>query len=398
MKCAYFDCFSGASGDMTLAALVDAGCPIDVLQELVDKLGLPGVSIRVETVRPHGLAAARVHVELGPETGHKHRHLPRIIEIIDRAGIAPRAADRAKAVFARLAEAEAAVHGSSIEKVHFHEVGADDAIVDIVGACVALEHLGIERVVCSPIPTGSGTVNCAHGLMPVPAPATARLLRGVPLQSVEEPGELTTPTGAALMAELADEFGSLPAMRLAAIGVGTGTREGKTRPNILRVLIGEMDAANQADVDHAVVLETQVDDVSGQVLANTAERLLAAGALDVYVVPIIMKKGRPGQLLTVLSRSSDVGSLEDMIFEHTGTFGIRRQPAVRRILARTLETVETDHGPVRVKVGRQGDRVVRAWPEYEDCARLAIERGVSLFEVQQAALREWSRRGDAGVG
>lgn len=396
MYCAYFDCFSGISGDMALAALVDAGCPLDSLQRLVEQLGLPGVSVRYETVKPHGLTAGRVHVELGPQTGHKHRHLPHILEIIDRAKLAPRAAARAKAVFQRLAEAEAEVHGTGIEKVHFHEVGADDAIVDIVGVCVALEHLGVDRVCCSPIPTGSGTITCDHGVMPVPAPATARLLRGVPLQNVEEPGELTTPTGAALMTELAAEFGPLPAMRLDAVGVGAGSREGKTRPNILRVLLGTSDAGDETDADQVAVLETQIDDVTGQALANATERLLAAGALDAYIVPIIMKKGRPAQLLTVLSRASDAARLEDLIFEHTGTFGIRRQQATRRILARTIETVETEFGAVRVKVGRRSGRVVRAWPEYEDCARFASERGVTLFDVQQAALREWSRRTDAG--
>lgn len=398
MAWAYFDCFSGIAGDMALAALVDAGCPIDTLRETIERLGLPGVSLRDEKVQRHGLAATRVHVELGPQTGHKHRHLPRILEIIDNAGLAPRAAQRARAVFERLAHAEAAVHGTSVDKVHFHEVGADDAIVDIVCTCVALDVLDVERVFASPVPTGSGTVRCDHGLMPVPAPATAQLLRGVPLADCDEPGELTTPTGAALVAELADRFGPLPAMRLDAVGVGTGAREGKTRPNILRVLVGQAGPSPGDDVDEVVVLETQIDDATGQLLGHSITCLLEAGALDAFIVPIMMKKGRPGHLLTVLSRHHDADAIEKVVFEQTRTFGVRRYAARRRVLARSHEVVQTRFGRVRVKVGRRGGAVATAWPEYEDCAKLARKHGVSLVDVQQEALARWQQPDESGTG
>lgn len=413
MRTAYFDCFSGISGDMTLAALLDAGCPLTLFEETIASLQLPGVAIRFERVARHGIAAARVHVDTPPVEGHRHRHLPKILRIIESAGLPAPVAERAARVFQRLAEAEAAVHQTTVEKVHFHEVGADDAIVDIVCACVGLHALGVERVVSSPVPVGSGTVRCEHGLMPVPAPATARLLRGVPLAACDEPGELTTPTGAALIAELAAGFGPLPAMTLEAIGVGTGSREGRTRPNILRVLIGtsietgagRSDAAapgagaaaavaggSAAEADTVAVLETQIDDQTGEALAHAVQRLLDAGALDAYVVPIMMKKGRCGQLLTVVCRPGDAGTLEDALFAHTTTFGVRRREAHRSILARAHETVTTRFGPVRVKIGRRAGRVVQASPEYEDCARLAREHGCALALVQQAARTAWGER------
>jgi len=389
MKCAYFDCFSGASGDMTLAALVDAGCPIDVLQELVDKLGLPGVSIRVETVRPHGLAAARVHVELGPETGHKHRHLPRIIEIIDRAGIAPRAADRAKAVFARLAEAEAAVHGSSIEKVHFHEVGAVDSIADIVGSAIGFNLLGIERVICSPVPTGRGYIEIAHGRCSIPAPATGELLRGVPLAALDVEGELTTPTGAAIVAALADEFGPLPAMTVDRIGYGAGQKD-FPQPNILRLLVGEPAAKPHAAgvrprVEAIVVLETNLDNASGETIGHAVDRLWAAGALDVSLTAIQMKKGRPGVLMSVQARPADADHLEAVLFTETPTLGVRRQTVLRTVLVREPHEVTTRWGPIAGKVSHLPDGSKRFTPEYEACRELAKRNKLSLVEVMAIA-------------
>ncbi len=390
MRVAYFDCFSGIAGDMTLAALLDAGCPEAVLQQTVAALGLPGVSLRVESVKRHGIAARHVCVDVGPEAQKKHRHLHHIEKIIAEARLPEPVATRALAVFRRLAEAEAAVHATTIEKVHFHEVGAADAIVDIVGACAGLHALGVQRCFASAVPTGHGTVTCEHGVMPVPAPATARLLVGVPLAECEEPGELTTPTGAALVATLCESFGPPPAMRLIAAGIGAGTREGRTRANILRVLIGELTDEAGAEQDVVTVLEAQLDDCPAQTVAYAAERLIEAGALDAYVVPIIMKKGRAGQLMTVLARPEDAAALTAAIFSETTTLGVRRSEARRAKLARRHETVATAFGPVRVKVALDaGGRPSGAWPEYEDCAAAARSAGVSLRRVQEAAQFAW---------
>ncbi|MEW6252510.1 MAG: nickel pincer cofactor biosynthesis protein LarC [Planctomycetota bacterium] len=399
MRCGYFDCFSGASGDMILAALVSAGVRIETLREVIQRLHLTGVEVEASHVRRSGLAGTHVHILVPPEAQRQHRHLPQIMEIIAGAGLPPVVADNARRIFHRLAAAEAAVHGIPPEQVHFHEVGAADAIVDVVGACVGLHELKIERVVCAPLPAGSGTVTCAHGVLPVPAPATAELLKGVPLAACDEPGELTTPTGAAILTTLAESFGPLPPMRIATIGYGAGTRENQSRPNILRLLVGEVEGpASVEGQDRVTVLETQVDDATGQMVAHAAARLLEAGALDVYAAPIVMKKGRPGQLLTVICGDADAAGLQDLLFAETTTFGIRRHECARRTLAREHMRVTTAFGPIRVKVGRSGGRVVQAWPEYEDCAAAAREHGVALREVQAAALRAWAEAGAPPTG
>ena len=392
MRIGYFDCFCGAAGDMILGALVDAGCPLPALQETVAALKLPGVSLSAEKVDQKGIAATRVTVAVGPEPRKKHRHLPEIVSIIDRAGLKPRVVDGAKTIFGRLAEAEATVHNTAVEKVHFHEVGAADAIVDIVCACAGLALLEIERVICSPIPTGRGTVTCEHGVMPIPAPATTLLLKGVPLADCDEPGELTTPTGAAILTTLADRFGPLPPRCIEAAGSGAGTRTGRTRANFLRLIIGETDAQESRETDAVCLLEAQVDDATGQVVAYACERLLEDGALDAYVVPIIMKKGRPGQLLTVLCRPDDVAALEAVMFRETTTLGIRRHACQRTKLARELVSVESRYGPIRVKVASQGGATLRVWPEYEDCAAAARRGAVSLRDVQQAALKAYEEQ------
>lgn len=391
MKIAYFDCFSGAAGDMILAALLDVGCPLEPLQQVVRALNLSGVALTAEKVKRGGIAATYVRVAVGPEAEKKHRHLHHITAIIDAAHLPISVAENAKRIFQRLAAAEAQVHATTIEKVHFHEVGAADAIVDIVCACAALHELGIEAVHCSAIPTGHGTVRCEHGIMPVPAPATANLLAGVPLAACDEPGELTTPTGAAILTTLSRSFGPPPEMTIRAAGYGAGTREGQTRPNVLRVLLAESGGAAADEREIVVVLEAQVDDAPGQVVAYAVERALAEGALDAYIVPIIMKKGRPGQLVTVLCRPGDAEKLEDVLFRETTTFGVRRAMLARRKLAREHVAVETPFGPIRVKVGRSGGAVVQAWPEYEDCAAAALRAGVALRDVQQAALAAYGR-------
>lgn len=394
VRCGYFDCFSGAAGDMILAALIHAGCPLADLQALIARLKLPGVALAADRVKRHGLAATHVRVEI-PERQTTHRHLPDILRIIDGAGLSPLTTQRATRIFQRLADAEAEVHGIGPEQVHFHEVGAADAIVDIVAACAGIELLGLERIECSSIPTGQGTVTCAHGVIPVPAPATAVLLKGVPLAPCDEPAELITPTGAAILTTLAERFGPPPAMRIESIGYGAGSRAGQTRPNLLRLLVGELEPEVSGERDRVVVLETEIDDAPGQNIAYACECLLSAGALDVYVVPITMKKGRPGQLLTVLCRPDDADTLETLLFRETTTLGVRRRECGRVKLARELVAVETRFGPLRVKVGKRGGQTLQAWPEYEDCAAAARQAGVPLREVQQEALRAWARRDEA---
>ncbi len=392
MNTAYFDCFCGAAGDMILAALLDAGLSIDVLHKTIADLALPGVSLEAARVRRHGLAAAHVTVRIDASTPRKHRHLKHIEAILTASSLAPSVAERARAIFRRLADAEALAHGTTVEKVHFHEVGAEDAIVDIVGACAGLEALGVTRVLCSPIPTGSGVVTCDHGVMPVPAPATANLLKGVPLAACDETGELTTPTGAAILTSLAESFGPLPEMRVSAIGIGAGTREGATRPNILRVFLGAVEASDDAERDAVLEMRTQLDDTTAQSIAFACERLLEAGALDVFTVPIGMKKGRPGTLLTVLCRPADAATLEAILFTHTRTFGVRKHLCQRTRLVRRHQTVQTRFGPIRVKTGSLGGKVVQAWPEFEDCAAAARAHNADLNAVQQEALGGWRRR------
>jgi len=296
-----------------------------------------------------------------------------------------------------LAEAEARVHGTTAEKVHFHEVGAVDAIVDIVGVCAGLALLGVDRVVASPLPMGSGSVDAAHGRLPVPVPAVVELMKGVPIRPCEEEGELTTPTGAALAVTLAEAFGPMPAMVIEKVGYGAGAREGKRVPNVLRVLLGRAvspssSSATPGQADEADVvwlLEANVDDASGETLGAATQALFEAGALDVWLTAATMKKGRPGVVLACLAPEGLVAAVEEAIFRETPTFGVRRSAVERTKLAREHATVETAFGPVRVKVGRRGGRVVTASPEYEDCRRLAAERGVAFREVYAAAMEAW---------
>lgn len=391
MRIGYFDCFSGASGDMILGACLDAGVPLEALQADLAGLNVPGFRVAAEKIKKQGFAATQFDVQLDPSTHKPHRHLKHIREIIEKAQLSERVRRSAMSVFTRLAEAEAQVHGTTIEKVHFHEVGAIDAIVDVVGACAALERLGIDEVVCSPIPTGSGTVQCEHGLMPVPAPATANLLTGVPLAASDEIGELTTPTGAALLTSLAKRFGPLPAMRIERTGFGAGRRDGKTRPNVLRLVIGESLAgvSGTDEFDEVQVLEVNLDDTPAEVMGYVLDRLMAAGALDAYATPIVMKKNRPAVQLTVLSPPDRQAELEEILLTETSTLGVRSHTARRRKLARRTETVQTAGGPVRIKIGQRGGQVLKASPEYEDCRRIAETSHRPLSEVMAEAVQVW---------
>jgi pyridinium-3,5-bisthiocarboxylic acid mononucleotide nickel chelatase len=441
-KVAYFECPTGIAGDMCLAALIDAGVPVDYLLDKLQLLGISGeYRFTTSTVKHHGQAAIHVDVELLAEqhnhdhphehdpghphdhsghkshdhkhdhghqhehSGHGHQHhsavidkeqhyhspqrnLPVISELIDRADLPPRVTQWSKEVFRQLAIAEGLVHGIAPELVHFHEVGAVDAIVDIVGTCLGLDYLGIEEIYCSPLPTGGGTVKAAHGIMPVPVPAVLQLwqARSVPVYHNGIDLELVTPTGAALVVALAKQFGTAPAMQLQKIGLGAGTKQ-MVLPNILRLWIGET-ADNQA-LEEIWVLETQIDDVNPQVIGYLFDRLLDAGAVDVFTQPVGMKKSRPGILVTAICHLAQINICETILFKETPTLGIRRSKQQRSILPRSIQTVDTRYGQVRVKVATSNlpdnNEIWNIQPEFADCAQLAQQHQVPWQRVHDAA-------------
>ena len=384
MRICYLDCFSGISGDMLLGALVDAGAdPAEIGRGIV-RLALEGVSLSFEKTSRRAIAATRLKITAPDEK--IHRHLSHIEWMIQGAKLAPRVEQRSLAIFRRLGEVEAAIHQIPVEKVHFHEVGAIDSIVDIVGTCLALEALRIDEIHCSPLNVGSGTVECDHGTLPVPAPATAALLAGKPVYARGPALELTTPTGAAVADALSASFGPLPAMHLAGIGYGAGGRDFPEHANVLRVLIGERSMAAEAPT--VVVIEANIDDLSPQVLAYASERLMEAGALDVSLQPLVMKKGRPGTLLRVIACPEDLDRLAQLVFAETSTLGLRIYPAERRVLAREFVEVETAYGKVRMKVAETGSFA----PEYEDCRRLAAETGMPLRQILSEANAAYRKR------
>jgi pyridinium-3,5-bisthiocarboxylic acid mononucleotide nickel chelatase len=386
----YFDCASGASGDMLLGAVVDLGLPVEELRAELARLPLSGYTLETSRVSRSGLAATKLDVVTGaPET--KHRHLRHIVEILDGSTLAADVKQKATSLFQRLAEAESAVHGTSPEKVHFHEVGAVDSIVDIVGGVIALRWLGASRFVSSPLNVGTGTVTMSHGTFPVPPPATAKLVAGVPVYGAGE-GELLTPTGALLVTSHATEYGPLPPLRIDKTGHGAGSRDTKGRPNVLRLVVGE--DAQASGSERVLVLETEVDDTAPQLLGPLLDGLIKAGALDAYFTPVQMKKGRPGVLVTVIAPPDKREAIEELLFRETTTLGVRRQEWERTALERETATVDTAYGSVRVKIGRRAGVVYNAWPEFEDCQRLAAEKGVAVKEVLAAALSAW--RSQAG--
>ncbi|MBN1347364.1 MAG: nickel pincer cofactor biosynthesis protein LarC [Phycisphaerae bacterium] len=392
MRVAYFDCFNGASGDMILGAMIDAGLSFATLRDALAGLGVGGYTLHAEKVSKQGFSATQFTVDLDPQAHQPHRHLSHIRKIIEPADLAPSVKDRALAVFQRLAEAEARAHGTTVEKVHFHEVGAIDAIVDVVGAAIGLDALGVERVVSSAIPVGSGVIHCDHGEMPVPAPATAILLENVPIAASPEQFELTTPTGAAILTTLAEQFGPVPSMTLESVGFGAGHRDGRTRPNVLRVMLGrEVDASTESD--QVAVLEANIDDATAETIGHACERLLSAGALDAYCTPIVMKKNRPAVKVTVLCKPETVEDLEEVLFAETPTFGVRVLRAERRKLEREHVTVQTRFGPIRIKVGRRGGKTVTASPEYDDCRAAALDHNAPLRTVMDEARRVWEGQG-----
>ncbi len=368
----YFDAFSGISGDMLVGALADAGADPDAIAAAIASLDA-GATVSFEKVKRHGIGATKFHVSAAEQ--HAHRHLSHIVRMIEKGALTPRSRETAIAIFRRLGEAEAQVHNISVEKVHFHEVGAVDSIADIVGTAVALDLLDVDTVVCSAVNVGSGTVKAEHGLLPVPAPATALLLTGAPVYSRGPAIELTTPTGAAVAAALATRFGALPPMKIARTGFGAGTHDFPDQANVLRVILGEPTGADEALA--VSIIEANIDDLNPQVLAYATEKLLEFGALDVSVQPIVMKKGRPGHLLRVIAKPEQREGLAQIVFSETSTFGLRIYPAERRVQARCWKEVETPYGKVRLKVSSEGQYA----PEYEDCRKLALASGVALKHI-----------------
>ena len=416
MKVLYFDCFSGISGDMTLGALLDAGLPLDALKQAFGSLALPGVHVHADRVLRAGVSATKftVHTHehshdhhhhehpshehpshehpapstrhLAPSTQHAHAHrsLPDIFELIDRSALSPAGRDRAKAMFQRLAEAEAAIHQMPVEQVHLHEVGALDSILDIVGTVFALDWVGADRVVCSPLNVGGGMVHSAHGLFPVPAPATVKLLGDAPVYAGAVQKELVTPTGALIATTYASAFGPIPAMSVEQVGYGAGERDNPQTPNVLRVLIGR--AAEESTAQRVTVVECEIDDMNPQLFGVAMERLYAAGALEVFYTPVQMKKNRPGTLLTVVVAPDKRAAIADVVFRETTTIGLRHHEVDRECLAREIVTVSTALGPIRFKVSSRNGHVVTATPEFEDCARLAAASNLAVREVQAVAI------------
>jgi uncharacterized protein (TIGR00299 family) protein len=417
----YFDCFSGASGDMVLGALIDAGVPLAEVRRALGSLAVDAEAVWTEPVVRPGIRATKFcvrgedvphvheheHAHQGTasagraglktrpyESTHAHRTLNEISTLIDGSALSAAGKARAKALFLRLGEVEAAIHGVPLERVHLHEVGALDSIIDIAGAVHALEYLGADRIVASPLNVGSGTVRAAHGVYPVPAPATLQLLSGAPVYAGPQKAEMVTPTGALLVAGYASVFGPLPRMTVRSIGYGAGARDFPDAPNVLRVVLGEAldEAAPGAPLTRVAIIEAEIDDMSPQLFGVLMERLLAAGALDVYYTPVQMKKNRPGTLLTVIAAPAAREALTSIVFRETTTIGVRYRESERECLERTTVTVNTAVGPIRIKVARRGDEVLNAAPEFDDCVRAATASGRPVKDVQALAARAFADR------
>jgi uncharacterized protein (TIGR00299 family) protein len=401
----YFDCFSGISGDMVLGALLDAGLPFDELKRALGSLAVPGYHIHAERVLRAGVSATQFIVhehqhgdaahshDAHPHNAHSHdahphRSLFEIFALIDQSALSPAGRDRAKALFRRLAEVEASIHRMPVEQVHLHEVGALDSIIDIVGAVFALEWFGADRIAASPLNVGGGMVDSAHGRFPVPAPATVSLLGNAPIYSGEILKELVTPTGALIVSSYASAFGPIPRMVVERVGYGAGSRDFPSTPNVLRVLVGRA-AERPAAADRVTVIECEIDDMNPQIFGVAMERLYAAGALEVFYVPVQMKKNRPGTLLTVVAAPERREPLSDIIFRETTTIGLRHYEVERECLDREIISVETPLGSVRFKLASRNGRIVNAVPEFEDCARLAREHNRPVKDVQALAIQAY---------
>jgi pyridinium-3,5-bisthiocarboxylic acid mononucleotide nickel chelatase len=385
MRTLYFDCFAGASGDMILGALVDCGLnPEDLLKEL-ERLNLSGYSISFEKVNRSGISSTKAHVKVAEE--HRHRHLKNILKIIDESGLSETVKHRSSAIFTRLAQAEAKVHNQPIEKVHFHEVGAMDAIIDVVGCSIGFEMLNIERFICSDLHVGSGWVEMEHGRFPVPPPAVAELLKGFPVYSTDIQGELMTPTGAAIISTLS-EYQKLPQLTVEQIGHGAGTREYKSFPNVCRILIGTRAVSSS---ERLTMVETNVDDMSPQLIGHCMDLLLEAGALDCFFTPVLMKKNRPATLISVLCRNETREKIVQLLMNETTTLGVRHYEVERTTLPREIVKVDTPFGAIDIKVANSGG-VLKFMPEYDQCREAAIRNNVPLREVEEAAREAFRNR------
>ena len=382
MKVAYFDCIAGASGDMILGALVDAGLPVETLRERLSALKLAGeFELQAHKVSKNGFSATKVDVVVHGEEHHHGRHLAEVESVIRESEFPHAFQEQVIGMFRRLAEVEAGIHNMPVDAVHLHEVGGTDTIVDVTGVLAGLEALGVDQVYGSPLPLGGGFVNGAHGKIPLPAPATIALLKGVPIRGSEIEMELVTPTGALILTTICKSFGPIPPMTLTGMGYGAGGRD-LSIPNVLRILIGERGPG----VESLILLETNVDDNSAEINGYVMEKLIAVGALDVFFTPIQMKKNRMATMLSVLCRPEDVERMQEILFQETSTLGVRRQMVERYCLERTSESIETPYGPVRVKIAHLPDGSTKRAPEYEDCKRAAESHHVPLRVVYDAAL------------
>ncbi len=384
----YFDGFAGISGDMAIGALLDLGVDLESLRRQLATLELPGYELAVSRVRRSGIAATKFDVVV-EDAAPPHRHLTDIVQLIVKSQLSARTKARAIHTFRLLGEAEAKVHGTTVEQVHFHEVGAVDSIIDVVGVMIGIELIGVEQFFASPLRVGKGVVRMAHGVMPIPAPGTAEILRGVPIYAGEWEGEFVTPTGAAIVKSLCQSFVPLPQVKIEAIGYGAGTRDPQGFPNALRLLLCEPGSQSEDATDDKskaiVVIETNIDDMNPQAYGQVMQRAFAEGALDVFLTAVQMKKDRPGVLLTVLCDEPQREALIDLLLRETTTLGVRYYEAQRQVLERAIEAVETEYGVVRIKVARKAGDTVHFQPEFEDCARLALAARVSFVEVQRAA-------------
>lgn len=386
MKIAYFDCFAGASGDMILGALLDAGLPLEHLKRELAKLGLSHYDVGRADVVKNGISGSQALVRVEHDHhDHHHRHLADIAAIIEKSALAPVVKQDSLKIFRRLAEAEAKVHNTSPEKIHFHEVGAMDAIIDVVGGVIGLHALGIDTIICSPLHVGTGTVECAHGTLPVPAPATAELIRGKPIYATGVQGELLTPTGAAILTTLAGDFGPLPPMTVEGIGHGAGTAD-RSIANMLRVFIGSVhETGKMYAVEQTATLETTIDDMNPQIYDYLIEKVLQMGALDIFCTTVQMKKNRRGTLVTILCRPEMVTPLSEILFRETTTIGLRWRLDNRFTLERGFIAAKTRFGEISCKAATQGGELVNVMPEYEECKRVAIDQKVPLKTVMEEA-------------
>jgi uncharacterized protein (TIGR00299 family) protein len=387
MKIAYFDCFSGASGDMILGALMDAGLAPEQLRQEIAKLHLTHYDLSVKRVMRNGIGGTQAVVSVD-ESHHSrhHRHLSHILEIIEKSDLDAAVKQKSREIFTRLADAEAKVHRTDIENIHFHEVGAMDAIIDVAGSVAGMSLLGIEKIYCSPLHVGTGTVTCAHGVLPVPAPATMELIKGKPAYAAEVKGELLTPTGAAILTTLSSGFGPMPAMTAENIGYGAGSSE-REIPNLLRVIIGDAsETTGEHETDQTAVIETGIDDMNPQIYEYVMQQLPEMGALDVFLTPIQMKKNRPATLLTVICPPEDVEKISHFLMRETTTIGLRWRIDRRIKARRRLKKIQTEYGTVSIKTAEIGEEVVNIMPEYEDCKRIASEKKIPLKQVMEAAM------------